>query len=87
MHALELLSAACCNAASEHSCHAHLGVKLNAGLSAHHPLQVTLACLAGRRFPTEPPRGKGELLAGSSGLVGRALLSLPDVEQLAQALG
>lgn len=50
------------------------------------PLQVTLACLAGRRFPTEPPRGKGELLAGSSGLVGRALLSLPDVEQLAHAL-
>ena len=51
------------------------------------PPQVALSCLAGRRFPTDPPKGgKGELLVGSSGVVGRAQVGLPDVEALAKAL-
>jgi hypothetical protein len=47
---------------------------------------VTLSCLAARRFPIEPPRGKGDLLMGRSGLVARVQVGLPDVEALAVIL-
>jgi hypothetical protein len=44
-------------------------------------VHITLAALAARRYPSEPPKGKGNRLEARSGLVATATVALPDVPE------
>ncbi len=41
--------------------------------------QMVLESLAGRKFPLEPPKGKGNKVADATGTLGAAMAELPDI--------
>jgi hypothetical protein len=43
------------------------------------PPQLHLTSLSGRRFPADPPRGKGDRLQAASGLLATAAVQLPEL--------
>ena len=52
-----------------------------------YTVQITLAGLAGRRFPLEPPKGKRCRLEARSGLLASAMVELPAAPGMAVVVG